>query len=442
MKKIISLLLVFALLFCFASCGSDDSSYTDDMYNDTEMLEQNTEQSEQSNISINEQNLLWVGSFLNGRAWIASDVYNGLKRYSLIDKSGNIIYSQDSQYCSIAHDSEASSVCESINNDGKYTYKYKIVDNSGKVVASSESGAFDAILGQGDNLFFVYKYVSSLDAPKSMFGVIDQKGNFVQELRESPLLDVDITDYRDSVLYLGNGVFGVHIEKYFSTNGYFIYNSKTNKSFFLNNVNPSSKDGNIISIGDKLYFNGEESSGITYEADPNKIVSIGGDFSLASDGTYKKVNDFDYVVNNILMKNEYNGINTDRINLTLTDPTTNKSTVLSKYPVVTMEPIDDKFFVEADGKERKKYYFIMDKNYNILFEPVQADEAKANEGKMIIKKGSSFSVLDFSGNTLFETSEYTSISNYSDGIAWAEKEIDDNTKYYYGIDSSGNVVIS
>ncbi|MGN1169452.1 MAG: hypothetical protein ACI4RB_04955, partial [Acutalibacteraceae bacterium] len=85
---------------------------------------------------------------------------------------------------------------------------------------------------------------------------------------------------------------------------------------------------------------------------------------------------------------------------------------------------------------------LIDKNGNQLFEPVKADLAQASDGKIVFKKDNTFSVIDFSGNTLFETSEYIDIKGFHSGIAWAEKKTSDNTSRYYGIDSSGNVVIS
>ena len=93
--------------------------------------------------------------------------------------------------------------------------------------------------------------------------------------------------------------------------------------------------------------------------------------------------------------------------------------------------------LKLEGKDGKNYFTVIDKNCNILFEPV-AGYANAGDGKVSINTTDGYAVLDYSGNVLINPGTYKPIRAFNSGIAWAKNSSDQ----YVGIDEKGNVVIS
>ncbi|MGN1168671.1 MAG: lipoprotein, partial [Acutalibacteraceae bacterium] len=288
MKKILSIFLILALLFSLVACGSKKTA-------DVEVIRNDTGSSEQSEDAVIPLNLSTVDDFSNGFAWIFHKDINGAKTYSLIDTSGKIIYSNPNISYYGDMDTDA---CYIVEGDGDNRI-YKIIDTNGNEVASSESGAFDSIEACGDNLFLVYKDKSDISSSRNALGIIDAKGNFVNELKESVFLNTDPrktqTKYKH---YLGSGMFAIAIKTYgandYITYDYLIYSSQTKKTFYLNRINISNTQ---TSIKDTVYIYADNDSSIIYENSPDKSVSISnlsskGLFSLSSNGVVQSANSF------------------------------------------------------------------------------------------------------------------------------------------------------
>ncbi len=90
------------------------------------------------------------------------------------------------------------------------------------------------------------------------------------------------------------------------------------------------------------------------------------------------------------------------------------------------------------GEDGNVYYTVLDRNGNMLFEPISGKSAHANEGKITLLKDDGYSVLDYSGNVIINSGKYNYIGTFNNGIAWAKNSSDQ----YVGIDEKGNVVIS
>lgn len=434
MKKVISFALVLALIFSLAACGKKKNSDIE-VVKDYESQPASGDSEGGQNVALN---LTEVNDFSNGCAWVKS---SGSESCSLIDTSGKIIcastsWVSDSDEISGAHDmsNDACYVEENAGEkDGKVIYNYKIINKEGKVVASSEDGKFDEIYACGDNLFFVHKYESSIDVSRHLYGTINEKGEFVNQLRECPygVLEKDKTKYIGGKAFLVNmdGSYYDHLYVYMSSNGKF-FGEVTDKG--------------IENIGSSLYVinrNGIKAEGSDTLYSPQDGYEH---IAIRSDGKIEKAPAFDAVVNGMLIKR-----NDDKT--TFTDPTTGKTAAFSKYyPEYIIAAGNDNFLVAINGADGKVYYTVLDKNANMLFEPVAGnqgdasyrrgagDGTNASDGRLVLASSDGYSVLDYTGKVIIPAGTYSEIKPFNSGIAWAKNSSDQ----YVGIDVNGKVVIS
>lgn len=386
MKKLLSVAVILVLILSLASCGKKE---------------------------LDVSTITEVRDFSNGFAWICNTTETG-KKWSLIDTSGKVIYSSrhvQPDYRNV------SDVC----GNACYTFEYdpdsgnelyKIINTDGNVVASSENGEFDEILGCGDNLFFVHKYEGGIDSDRHLYGTINDKGEFVNPLKE--LINIGFEARRAE--YAGAKMF------------YLMPSDPTARYGALFNANNGSVCSNakiypidgannnyISNIGSKVYFNN------------NSCVS--------SDGKIETVDDFDYVLNGLIIKTN---IYTNEVSYFI-NPVSGETISFSKYPIEDIKPADNNFLLKLRGKDDNVYYTVIDNKCNILFEPVKGYDAEANDGKVVLKdEFGGYCVLDYSGNILIDFGTYSEINAFDSGVAWAV----DYSNQYVGIDENGNVVIS
>ncbi len=407
MKKIISFALSLILIFSLAACGKKNSDIetVKDYYGGQKT-------------SLNLTEVTEVRDFSNGYAWVS---ISGSESCSLIDTSGKIICTSTSW----VSDSDESSGVHDMSKDACYVEEadgiYKIINKEGKVVASSADGKFDEILAAGDNLFFVHKYESGIDVSGHLYGTINEKGEFVNKLRECPYGQVSETDIK----YIGGKAFRLSLNAQ-------IYMSSID-TYISGGINKSNKPANI---GDTLYIynyhnfiQAEGSDTQYYDFDGYKNVAI------SPDGKIEKAPDFDAVINGMLVKKDYTN---QYVSASFTDPATGKTSVFSKYDVSEIYSADNNFLLELNGKDGNKYFTVIDKNCNMLFEPVMGTEAVANDGRVVLSTDEGYSVLDYTGKVIIPVGTYSSIRSFNSGIAWAKNSSDQ----YVGIDINGKVVIS
>lgn len=433
MKKVISFALVLALIFSLAACGKKNSDI--EVVKDYESQPASGDSEGGQNVALNPTE---VRNFSNGYAWVKS---SGSKSCSLIDTSGKIIctstsWVSDSDEISGAHDmsNDACYVEENAGEkDGKVIYNYKIINKEGKVVASSEDGKFDEIYACGDNLFFVHKYESGIDVSRHLYGTINEKGEFVNQLRECPygVLEKDKTKHIGGKAFLVNmdGSYYDHLYVYISSNGKY-FGEVTDKG--------------IGNIGSSLYVINQ--NGIKAEGSDTLYSPQDGyeHIAIRSDGKIEKAPAFDAVVNGMLIKK-------DDDKTTFTDPTTGKTAAFSKYhPEYIIAAGNDNFLVAINGADGKVYYTVLDKNANMLFEPVAGnqgnasyqrsagDGTNASDGRLVLDSSDGYSVLDYTGKVIIPAGTYSEIKPFNSGIAWAKNSSDQ----YVGIDVNGKVVIS
>lgn len=430
MKKIISFALVLALIFSLAACGKKKNSDIE-VVKDYESQPVSGDSEGGQNVALT---LTEVNDFSNGCAWVEQ---SGSSVRSLIDTSGKIICTSTATLNNLYDMSNDACYVEEYIGDknGKSVWIYKIINKEGKVVASSEDGKFDEIYACGDNLFFVHKYESGIDVSRHLYGTINEKGEFVNQLRECPygVLEKDKTKYIGGKAFLVNmdGSYYDHLYVYMSSNGKF-FGEVTDKG--------------IENIGSSLYVinrNGIKAEGSDTLYSPQDGYEH---IAIRSDGKIEKAPAFDAVVNGMLIKKDY-----DKKSVSFTDPTTGKTAAFSKYyPEYIIAAGNDNFLVAINGADGKVYYTVLDKNANMLFEPVAGnqgdasyrrgagDGTNASDGRLVLDSSDGYSVLDYTGKVIIPAGTYSEIKPFNNGIAWAKNSSDQ----YVGIDVNGKVVIS
>ena len=412
MKKIISFALSLVLIFSLAACGKKSSDIEAVKDYGSQQAPGDSESGQKTSL-----NLTDVRNFSNGYAWVS---ISGSESWSLIDTSGKVIYTSTTSHDEL-HDM-SNDACYIKACDDDYNYIYKIINKEGKVVASSEDGKFDKILAAGGNLFFVHKYESGIDVSGHFCGTINEKGEFVNKLRECPFGDEPSEKYAK---YIGGKAFrpGFNAIIYMSSND----------TYISGGIDTSNNPANI---GDTLYIYNynhviqvEGSDTQYYDFDGYKNVAI------SPDGKIEKAPDFDAVINGMLVKKDYTN---QYVSASFTDPATGKTSVFSKYDVSEIYSADNNFLLELNGKDGNKYFTVIDKNCNMLFEPVMGTEAVANDGRVVLSTDEGYSVLDYTGKVIIPVGTYSSIRSFNSGIAWAKNSSDQ----YVGIDVNGKVVIS
>lgn len=432
MKKTISFALSLVLIFSLAACGKKNSDI--EVVKDYESQPASGDSEGGQNVALNPTE---VRNFSNGYAWIES---SGSSVCSLIDTSGKIIctstsYVEDYDGRNDAHDmsNDACYVKEIVGDkDGETIYNYKIINKEGKVVTSSTDGKFDEILAAGDNLFFVHKYESGIDVSRHLYGTINEKGEFVNQLRECPYGVLE----KDKTKYIGGKAFLVNMDGSYYGNLY-VYMSSNGKYF------GEVTDEGIGNVGSSLYVINK--NGIKAEGSETLYSPQDGyeHIAIRSDGKIEKAPAFDEIINGMLVKRDR-----EKESVSFTDPTTGKTVTFSKYyPEYIGAAGSDNFLIEIAGKDGKYYYTVLDKNANMLFEPVAGTYANANDGRLVLctdERYSAFeytgkcSVLDYTGKVIIPVGTYSYIGSFNSGIAWAKNSSDQ----YVGIDVNGKVVIS
>ena len=423
MKKIISFALSLVLIFSLAACGKKNSDI--EVVKDYESQPASGNSEGGQNVALNPTE---VRNFSNGYAWVKS---SGSKSCSLIDTSGKIIctstsYVEDYDGRNDAHDmsNDACYVKEKVGDkDGEAIYNYKIINKEGKIVASSTDGKFDEILAAGDNLFFVHKYESGIDVSRHLYGTINEKGEFVNQLRECPYGVLE----KDKTKYIGGKAFLVNMDGSYYGNLY-VYMSSNGKYF------GEVTDEGIGNVGSSLYVINQY--GIKAEGSDTLYSPRDGyeHIAIRSDGKIEKAPAFDEIINGMLVKRDR-----EKESVSFTDPATGKTATFSKYyPKYIIAAGNDNFLIMIEGADGKYYYTILDKNCNMLFEPIIGSEANASDGRLVLCTDGGYSVLDYTGKVIIPAGTYSEIKPFNSGIAWAKNSSDQ----YVGIDVNGKVVIS
>ena len=413
MKKIISFALILTLIFSLSACGKKKNSDIE-VVKDYESQPVSGDSEGGQKVAVN--NIDNAFDFKNGCSWVR---YSNGTMY-LVNTKGNILYASEHRHGGGDMCDDACFVKEEIS-EGNYVYK--IINKNGNVVASSADGKFDEILAAGDNLFFVHKYDGGIDRSRNLYGTINEKGEFVNQLRECPFRDAKFSVAK----YIGSNsfLFGDEVSYYNAC----IYMSTCDKFFAYGHRGYA-----VEGVGSDLYI--YDNRGIMAEGSEKEYSKSDEGYEyvvVRSDGKIEKAPKFSYIANGLLVTNDE-----ENKSVSFTDPATGKTFNFSKYYISSAEAADDKLLVHINGADQKNYCTILDKTGNMLFEHVMGTGAEASDNRLVLSTDEGYSVLDYTGKVIIPAGTYSYIGSFNSGIAWAKNSSDQ----YVGIDVNGKVVIS
>ncbi len=305
-----------------------------------------------------------------------------------------------------------------IKKDYSTIEKYILFNEKGQKIMKS-GDVFDKIIGYGDGLMLVYKNTSTITTEEHSYGVLDCNGNWVKPLTAGTELPVPYYASWSDYNYIGDGVFMARREVY-SGYKYILFNSNTNKSYYIDYCNIYS---------DRLY------NGVIYGRTRggwySTIYDYSGEyaylpsyFAIHADGTFEEVPEFTYAYNNLL-------INTDGQYMRITDKSNNTEKEYTAFPSEMISKVlfeGDVGIVILSGADGKTYLSIIDKECNQKTEPIVCADSyfvsivSISEDRIVYKNSDGiYEVIDVNGNTIVSADQgFTYIGEYSGGIAYAK----------------------
>lgn len=293
--------------------------------------------------------------FSDNLAWLQIADENGSDTVVLINTNGEIIF-------------EDKNIDAPVLNkfDGGISYytkqgNYYIINTEGKIVASSENGDFDAVKAYGDGLVLVYKYSGGIDHAEDLYGVLDNTGNWVSELKSIDVSPSQIAG--KSISYVGSGVFAICFETQYlntySQSDWVLYNSKTSELLYVFNIDISPYFENntayIPCLIESDFWPGTDYPCLGHTKDENEAQKIEQSFSLNTDGTYN-------ILSYNFSKSTGNKIiaNTDDGYINIIDVNDNTETVFREYQASYITSIDYSYqygLVTFAGQDGKKVFY-------------------------------------------------------------------------------------
>lgn len=440
-------MIITSLVILLSSCQSqkgDTINYNNDSissdFSDTDDTE--------SKKKLNSAKIVHASDFSDERAWIQYSDENGT-HIALIDTSGSILYNNDFQYeynyqfsLSLHDMVDGLSIIEEPLADSSTIKKELIIDKTGKIIKSTESGDFDNVLATGNGVALVSKHKSDIDGDYNAIGTIDKKGNWVNKLKTSPLIDCDLT--YENAKYLGCGMFAI-LDK-----GIF-YNSNNQKIFYYKNLTLTSPSYN------KRYAEIKFSNDICYtigkyiyksETAPDKEI-FGEENSLISidcNGNLKKLGEANRCKNEIALNIKLNQT-TQKYEMNIKSLATNKSATFSAYNIQDAFVLGNSkhhiFTILNEGD--KQYITVINADGTMLFKPVEINIdwsrrilVSADDNGIILVNTEFMRTVtvDYNGNVT-DNKSYTDPAGfqlctpYYDGWALAKKHIEGKYEEYY-----------
>ena len=389
-----------------------------------------------------------VNNFSGGCAWVE---YNkdGVDYNGLINKKGEIIFN-------ISKSNTIENVFPIENGLGyffRYPNYYSLINEKGEIVANSEDGDFDYVLGCGDGKALVYKKQADITTVQHLYGVLDKDGRWLQ-----PLKDWGVEPSFSTVggnlplsFYANEGMFVVRTKTTYS-DVFVIYNSKNGEKFYLydvrvENVNEEKfefKNGQAI-IGnahthDKSYLSEKlvnEVNKVGYYDCPDYVVPLPNNFILNVNGTFKEIDRFDKISNNVTMKQVNNVWVFNNINK-------NQTYTLDEYSAYNTQAefIDEYGFVRIKGIDNKSYFTVIDRSTGSkLFEPICYTTMYCSKEGIVFRNAENsnlYRYINLQGEVVATELDFEIVSCFSEGLA-AIKYNNDNYAY---INTKGEVVLT
>ncbi len=338
-------------------------------------------------------------------------------------------------------------------------YKYKVVDQQGRVTLDSENKEeFDGILCYAEGMFFVYKDTSDFSQKSFAFGVVDGYGKWITPLTKGP----SIVEYisKVGVTYVGEGMCCYYVYGDRKDSICFL-NSQTNQWIIIDRTEADTKlNIDIRFVNGAVY--GMCTSNSKYDTETGRLITPEGTtqlpwiFKLHKTGKIEEISEDEFYINayagGFMLYTEYYEEHRG-YRWTFYDPTTNTGVYigdvqtgdLHMYREYVQYAAEDKVFGsyvvgQMTGADGYSYHVLLSAKAKKLFDPVKSsDYSIAHENRVCFKLDGIYSMTDLTGKVLVDSSRgYKKIHEYSDGYAVCELKGD----LCEVIDMDGNVVIS
>ena len=334
------------------------------------------------------------------------------KTYSgVVNSKGEIIYYLEDSYINWTSIGKGAGFVTAYTGNDKPIYT--LFNENGDKTVTVDGDVFDTIIGYGDGLILVYKNTSTITTEEHSYGVLDCNGNWIKQLTAGTKLpNPDVWNW-ETFEYIGEGVFMSN--DYGRNDRYILFNSTTNKSYFIDSCYIYSDCfSNGVIYGKNIGRYGS----IKDYSNPSESTDMPSYFALRADGTFEEVSEFTKAYNNLL-------INTNGQYMRVLDKSNNIEKEYTAFPseMISSVQFDGDFgLVMLHGADRKTYFTVIDKECNQKVAPIACSSAAISDGRIVYKNSDNiYEVIDVNGTTIVSKNQgFTHISNYSGEIAKAE----------------------
>lgn len=436
MRKVISFILTFVLILSLTACGHKGKNvqvlYGGEGSIETSSKEEITEETEMNEETINdyvEKNIIRAEKFIDGNAFIRFSKMGEKSSVGAVDKDGKLVFMTPHEKNMKLVCSSGKTVCYRYTDDNNVTV-YEASDLTGNVFASSKDGVFDKILACSNDMILVYKNDSNIDKVSHLVGAVDLNGQKVGEF-----FQFDNGDNNELRSYFKENSYNLENGSFLFLD--YIITPKQGRFYKLNGIwedfwGRGYDNWSWECVGDTVYFTSHDGY-IEYLDDSETSKSIEQAFSYSSDGTIKQIDYQGRILNGAFVLND-----SENSKLTITDCQTDKKSAFTKYSATEVTAADENFFLKVNGADGKEYGLVIDRDANIVCQPI-ADISYLGENKVYTENDDVYTIMNFSGNTLFTISDCCFENNlYSDGLLW----VNGDSGGHFAIDVNGNKVIS
>lgn len=365
-----------------------------------------------------------------GTAWIKYSEY-GIEYDALVDMKGNTLYSINSDDTT-CYPMNGGICCVDRMNKFKGSIEGSILINSeGTVWGDSDEGIFDIVCAYGDGLALVYKHDGGLTKDQHLYGVIDEKGNWLVEYTDlgiSPQNAASAARIRDVFRYYGDGVFAFSRPTGIIGVGYsYLISSHTGGIYSLSGSNW----GGIKYIENfnngYMFCNASEDAKVVYCDDAlnenAEAITFSRPVLLSTDGTYQYI---DLDTDTYSYSNGYIITESDD-HFEYTNCISKEKFQVKKYASSANVRIDGNYgYMIMEGADGNDYFAVFEVGGDICYEPVcfsligdslfNSTSFRYYNGYVAFYDGDGINILDPEGNTLCSSLSGNNIYTMSDGL--------------------------
>jgi hypothetical protein len=437
-----TLLLVTLLAFVLIGCGSENEEEVTVEAIETLADTLQDREGEVGRIEVEEEikieevytpeptiihDIISAKDFSDGFTWVNVRLESGFKQWGAMNTEGEVQF--------FINDRPRTN----FYNGVAMLYDYSIMDVTGNIVVDNNDTRFDRItrLGEGGHIW-VEKQVDTLERSETLFGVLNNAGEWLHELEADYRLKAGALTTGGTTGYFGNGIYLVDYHHIADERGIGIYDFAT-----MNRINF------IEDVGWNITRYDEYSGTIIFQtAIVGDVSGIGYIYTISRDGTVERLPSFMRMNNNsinsgmvyIAMRNAWHEYYLERDATGFYDLQGNK---LFDIPQLIGTPIfeGDYSFVVLANDGGVRFVTVIDREGNQLFEPIRANPINGqeylSEGIVWIRgEDDNLFSIDVRGNILIDNLQADRVNQFKEGFSVIR--IND---YYHFIDREGNKLV-